>query len=567
MKKTFKRALALAACMCMPMGMCVTASAASDAAFAHDWQYVEDESGSYWMLDAVYVKNPVEDIQHLVIYAPEAYMIRTDDGVAVNRDGAVASSTGVTYTALNAPIMYHNSSGGYAASAIQSVNMDYLNEGYVHVTVATRGKESRNAAGEYIGQFPAILVDLKAGVRFLKAFDGELPGNANAIISRGYSSGGALSAMLGVSGNSPVFDGYLAQIGAYDAGDDIFMALASGPITNLSTVDASYEWYQGENVDYFLFNAMAKDREGNAIEGFETGRNVYHVLGDNVLGGAHEDELSRWLYDWSVDYIQGLGFDLGDDGRSGEYYEGLVKVYEDSLAAFTARYDQVKGVLHSAPDTVNAYLESLTQQTSTGRAVADPDWFTVDESGAVTMKSLDAIMINHAGRNKMAPSSDSYNYASNENNVFVTADGTPMHFSPVVKAGLAYLLEHPDPTWSKDDLTYLKLLNEDYANVSAGSADAELLEIMSPINYVIGTYQGDKAPYIHWRIGSGDPDHGLPNAWLVHNALLKYNPEVKSDIAVSWGMGHGPAELTEQDMYDYVSAAMTESGRLNMAEN
>ena len=563
MKKHLKRALALAACLCLPAGMCVTASAAADTAFAHDWQLVEDESGRYWKLDAVYVKNPVEDIQHLVIYAPEAYMTKTGGGAAVNAGGAVVSSAGVTYTALSAPIMYHNSSGGYAASAIQPVNMDYLNEGYVHVTVSTRGKESRNAGGEYIGQFPAILTDLKAGVRFLKAFGRELPGNADAIVSRGYSSGGALSAMLAVSGNSPVFDGYLAEIGAYDAGDDIFMALASCPITNLSTVDASYEWYQGQNIDYFLFNAMAKDREGNAIEGFETGRNVYHVLGDNVLGGVHEDELSRWLYDWYVDYIQALGLDLGDDGRSGEYYEGLVRLYEDALRAFIARYDEVKGVLRDAPETAEAYLESLTRQTFAGRAVADADWFSVDENGAVTMKSLDAVMINHAGRNKMAPSSDSYNYASNENNVFVTAEGIPLHFSPVVKAGLAYLLENPSPEWSEEDMAYLMLLNGDYANVSVDSADAELLEIMSPINYVIGTYAGDKAPYIHWRIGSGDPDHGLPNAWLVHNALLKYNPEVKTDIAVSWGMGHGCAELTERDVYDYVAAAMTESGRLS----
>ncbi|MGM9608299.1 MAG: S-layer homology domain-containing protein [Oscillospiraceae bacterium] len=573
MKKIVKRSLALCLCSVLLVGgigafpASAAAGEGSGTDFSSKWEYKVDESGvGYYALDVVYCENPVDPaLQHMVIYAPAAYMTQGDDGsIAVNPDGRIVSSTGVVYTARTAPILYHNTSGGYSSSSIQPVNLEYLREGYVHVSIQTRGKESTNAAGEFIGQFPALMVDLKAGIRFLKAHDDVLPGNSERIVSRGYSSGGAVSAMLGASGNSPIFERYLKEIGAADAADDIFIALASAPITNLSSADASYEWYQYANETYSLFNAMAFDREGNDISDiFPVGMSNKYTLGSNILGGAHEDELSTLLYDWYVAYVQGLGFDLGDDGRSGAYYEGFAQIYSDALTEFVARYDELKGLLVNqrnpvAPETAEDYLKSLGE-----------GWFTYDkETGKVTINSLDDVIVNHIARKKMCPSLDSYNYKSNENDAFKAADGTTLHFSPVVRDALKTLLDNADQYgWTEDELQYITDLYNDYA---AGVTDeaAEMLEIMSPINYVVGKegYEATIAPYWRLRVGSEDGDHGAPAAWLIAQGLEKYT-DADVSVGIAWGMGHSLSELTEQDLYDYIAGIMVKEDQLPVVKS
>ena len=566
-KKHAKRSLSLCLCLALLIGGigALPAAAAGEGGssdFSGKWEYREDESGvGYYALDAVYCSNPVDpELQHLVIYTPAAYMTRNADGtVVLNRDGAVISSTGVKYTAQTAPILYHNTSGGYSSSKIQDVDIGYMREGYVHVSIQTRGKESVNGAGEFIGQFPAIMVDLKAGIRFLKAHDDVLPGNSARIVSRGYSSGGAVSAMLGASGNSPIFDGELNAIGAADATDDIFIALASAPITNLSSADASYEWYQHANETYFLFNAMAFDREGNDIsEIFPVGPMNKYPLGSNILGGAHEDELSALLYDWYVDYVQGLGFDLGDDGRSGAFYEGFAQIYSDALTEFVARYDELKGMLASpknpnVPATAEDYLKTLGE-----------GWFTYDKAaGTVTINSLDDVIVNHIARKKMCPSLDSYNYKSNENDAFKAADGSMLHFSPTVRDALKTLLDNAGQYgWTEEELKYITDLYNDYA---AGVTDeaAGMLEVMSPINYVVGKegYEATIAPHWRLRVGSEDGDHGAPAAWLIAQGLEKYT-DADVSVGIAWGMGHSLSELTEQDLYDYIAGIMVQEDQL-----
>lgn len=524
------------------------------AELADRWQLCRDESAGleYWMLDAVYCAAPVlPSAQHLVIYAPAAYMMRRPDGsVVVNPNGAVLSSAGITYTAATAPILLYNTSGGYSSSAVTAADLSYLREGYVHVSIATRGKETQNEAGEYIGQFPALIVDMKAGVRYLKANNAVLPGSAERIVSRGFSSGGAVSAMLGASGNSPLFEPYLKAIGAADATDDIWMALCSAPITNLNTADAAYEWYQKANTSYWLFHAMAFDREGNDIRGvFPVGPEHIYPLGSNLLGGAHEDELSAKLYARYVDYVRSLGFDLGDDGRSGAFYEGFTQLYADALAEYIARYDELK--TERQPDTVEEYIASLGE-----------GWFTRDAvTGSVTIHSLDDVIAHHIARKKMCPSLDSYNYRSNENSAFIQPDGTTVHFSPVVRDCLNELLSevrdglHPD--WTQNDIAYLALLVNDYAAVTDEAA--AMLEVMSPINYILG--EGDYAertiaPFWRLRVGSEDGDHGAPAAWLIAQGLEKYT-DADVSAGIAWGMGHSLSELSERDLYDYIAAAFT----------
>jgi hypothetical protein len=82
------------------------------------------------------------------------------------------------------------------------------------------------------------------------------------IISSGGSAGGALSALLGASGNSSLYYSYLSAIGAADADDNIFAVGAWSPITNLDHADMAYEMeyssleYSGSTVNSTLSSAL-----------------------------------------------------------------------------------------------------------------------------------------------------------------------------------------------------------------------------------------------------------------------------------------------------------------------
>ncbi|MEV5314139.1 subtype B tannase [Streptomyces sp. NPDC052610] len=122
-----------------------------------------------------------------------------------------------------------------------------LAAGYVVVEPGARGRTLKNSAGEYYGTAPAAIVDLKAAVRYVRANKGRIPGDVDRIVSSGTSAGGALSSLLGASGDSPLYEKYLKEIGAADASDAIFATGAWCPITDLEHADGAYEWNWGSN--------------------------------------------------------------------------------------------------------------------------------------------------------------------------------------------------------------------------------------------------------------------------------------------------------------------------------
>lgn len=133
-----------------------------------------------------------------------------------------------------------------------------LAAGYVVVTPGVRGWDNRDAQGHYYGKAPAAIVDLKASVRYIRHNANRLPGNAEWIISAGCSAGGALSALVGMSGNQPDYQPYLTAIGAAEAADNVFASACYSPIADINHADMSYEWQfgdlpvQGKRVDQTL---------------------------------------------------------------------------------------------------------------------------------------------------------------------------------------------------------------------------------------------------------------------------------------------------------------------------
>jgi acetyl esterase/lipase len=202
-----------------------------------------------------YVTNPVDkDYQSLDVMVPVLV-----DGKAVDASHApILLAVGV-----GGYMSVRNAGGGGASGRIGgppggrgmggpggtgniSRNTDLaLAAGYVVVSPGCRGRDNRAADGTYYGKAPAAIVDLKAAVRYLRHNAGVVPGNVNWIVTTGVSAGGALSALLGASGDSRLYDGHLKEIGAADADDAVFASADFCPIMDLDHADMAYEWMYG----------------------------------------------------------------------------------------------------------------------------------------------------------------------------------------------------------------------------------------------------------------------------------------------------------------------------------
>ncbi len=118
------------------------------------------------------------------------------------------------------------------------------------------GQEKRDAAEneKRTGCAPALIVDMKAAIRYMRYNAGVVPGDVEKIITNGTSAGGALSALAGATGNAKEYEPYLKEIGAATARDDIFAASCYCPIHNLEHADAAYEWLFQKETTYHRMN-------------------------------------------------------------------------------------------------------------------------------------------------------------------------------------------------------------------------------------------------------------------------------------------------------------------------
>lgn len=150
----------------------------------------------------------------------------------------------------NVPILLRTYVGGYAAATAKAPSPAdatgrALKEGYVVCIPGSRGSNStveHDGKTFYTGIAPNGLLDLKAAVRYLRYNDDLIPGSAELIFTDGTSAGGAMSSLLGATGNATEYDSYLKKMGAADARDDVYAAICYCPITDLNHADMEYEW-------------------------------------------------------------------------------------------------------------------------------------------------------------------------------------------------------------------------------------------------------------------------------------------------------------------------------------
>lgn len=151
------------------------------------------------------------------------------------------------------PVFIRTYVGGYMASEAgypqaQDASGRALAEGYVLAIPGSRGRNSTVKNGKstiYTGRAPKALLDLKAAIRYLRHFRNVIPGNTDKIITDGTSAGGAMSSLLGATGNNAAYAPLLKAMGAADERDDVFAAVCYCPITDLEHADMAYEWQYG----------------------------------------------------------------------------------------------------------------------------------------------------------------------------------------------------------------------------------------------------------------------------------------------------------------------------------
>ena len=311
--------------------------------------------------------------ERMSIFIPAAYL----SGGTVNG-----------YTAKTAPIFLPNGVGGYMPGEILAPALDgtkanaslvALSRGLVVAAPAIRGRTDRNKEGVYVGKAPACIVDYKAAVRFLRYNAALLPaGNTERIIASGTSAGGALSALLGASGNSRDYDEELAGIAAAPGRDDIYAASCYCPITDLEHADMAYEW---------IFAGVMESPAATPM------------TVDAIAASARLKELfPSYLNSLILKDAVGTPMQVWTDG-SGSFTEYIKAIYRASA--------------QSAVD---------------GKMPLDgANWFTVKD-GKVTDIDLAKYAV-WATRLKSAPAFDRFDRSSGENDVFGTEDNTPRHFT------------------------------------------------------------------------------------------------------------------------------------------
>ncbi|MFJ1974415.1 subtype B tannase [Streptomyces sp. NPDC087903] len=253
-----------------------------------------------------------------------------------------------------------------------------LAAGYVVVEPGARGRTLKNSDGEYYGVAPAAIVDLKAAVRYVRANKGVIPGDTDRIVSSGVSAGGALSSLLGASGDSRIYDTYLKELGAADASDAIFATGAWCPITDLEHADGAYEWNWGSNVTA------------------STGKVV-----DQTVSKALQSQFAEYQAALKLRGLDGFG-----PLNARNYDEYLVKQYlEPSATTYLAAL--------SASDRAT-YLAANTFITWSG--------------GKATFSWAD--FLTHVGaRKKSTPAFDAFDLSAGENNEFGKATTVSRHFT------------------------------------------------------------------------------------------------------------------------------------------
>ncbi len=451
----------------------------------------------------VYCANPASRVQTLNIYVPEAYY----NGESING-----------YSLKTAPIFAPNTVGGYMEGPAMEVGIDKFNHkpntafeallhGYVVMCTGIRGRNTGMQSKEFFvggageendsieekrtGRAPAIIVDMKAAIRYMRHNAALVPGDVEKIITNGTSAGGALSALAGATGNAGEYAPYLEAIGAADERDDIFAASCYCPIHNLEHADAAYEWlFQKEPVFHMMKFEMSPQ-----------GPKMVPVVGEL---SPEQKELSVALKALFPAYVNSLHLkdDAGKELTLEDDGEGSFKDYVMRFVLASASKEK------ATHDSQNR----LPDLAVPGSAIDEQAYISFEGEQA---KALDVdAYIAKITRMKPTPAFDALSLDSPENEEFGDEKVMARHFTDFA---------------------------QEHSKAGGEKADEQMIRLLNPTKF-IGACDTTK----NWRIRHGAFDRDTSIAIPVILATLLKNKGYNVDFALPWGLPHsGDYDLEE----------------------
>lgn len=445
--------------------------------------------------DICYCAKPVDPIQKMNIYVPEIYYHKGEmNGYRLN----------------TAPILIPNSVGGYMPGRISmpdlngrlqipNVVFEGLHHGYIVVCPGIRGRSSGikdmehpDENDKWVGRAPALLVDMKAAIRYLRRNRTVIPGDTERIITSGTSAGGALSAMTGVSGNSKDFAPYLEAIGAAEERDDVFASNCYCPIHNLENADAAYEWLFCGRDDFHRSKSVIIDGERHHVP-------VVGVMSEKQIALSHE------LKAMFPAYVNSLALKNPENGEP-------LTLDADGNGSFRDYVGQQ--VLKSANKELKSHATLLLPVTLPvpGSEVEKQAYLTFENGTAVGL-DWDGFT-KGITRMKSTPAFDELALRSPENEEFGTEEIFAQHFTE---------------------------FSHRHSEVDGTLADPEIVKLINPLTYI-----GRADTTRNWRIRHGSYDRDTALAIPVILAVLLENSGCQVDFALPWGVPHsGDYDLDE----------------------
>ncbi|WP_024867273.1 subtype A tannase [Butyrivibrio sp. FCS014] len=561
------------------------------------WQYNEEDN-VYYQLGIQYCENPADtDYEELAVIVPAAYMDASDNG-----DGTYTCTLNTTaevngYTAETAPIVFPVNTPGYAAQSpmteYSSVS-EYTDAGFIYVHAGCRGRDAGAPAG---------VTDLKAAIRYIRYNEGNIAGDMDSIFSFGMSGGGAQSALLGVTGDSELYDDYLEEIGAVmGVSDAVLGSQGWCPITSLDSADEAYEWMMGttrsdltqeeQSISDGLTEAYAEyinslgltDSEGNALtlEQSDDGRyqaGTYYEYMVSVI----EESLNNFLADTEFPYdadasSQGHHAGMGQGGPGGKGEFGGPGGKEENAEGGNAEVgngggpggesddNTGKGDFASTPEgnmddvdftaiddisrTENSSGVSISGTFETAQDYIDAlnangTWVTYDETtntAKITSISDFAEAVKTASKGIAA--FDQLDESQGENTLFGYGDGQGAHFDSM----LAEVLEKLGSDYASDFAEDLS--TED----SVGHTVDYRLNMYSPLYYLLSGSDGYKTSNVakYFRINTGiwQSDTAVNTEANLVLALQNYGSDV--DYSFVWGQEHTMAERSGDSTSNFI---------------
>ena len=431
------------------------------------------------------------------------------------------------------PIFMPNYVGGYMAAAARGIDAGdasgrALAEGYV---VAIPGARGRNSTVEsdgktvYTGRAPKGLLDLKAAVRYLRHFDKEMAGDAEKIITDGTSAGGAMSSLLGSSGNNPAYSEYLKAMGAADERDDIFAAVCFCPIIDLDHADMAYEWLYGctNNVTRPLSDEQLAVSEELAAQfaGYVDGLNLRKPDGTRLNAENYLDYIRRLLIE-SAQEAKNAGAEIADTlgftFSSGMKFAAPVNGGRQSDMR-QGKPGDMPPAQRPSPDDMPEDVKKMMKamKNSRGEYITDLD-MTTYLNYVVTTIAL-----------KTPPAFDRQGVAggmaTGENEEFGDDSGNSVNFTP-------YSIK--------------KATGDETADIDAGTA--ELVRILNPMRML-----EDEASTVatHWYIRHGARDRDTAFPIPINLATRLRNMGLDVDFKLPWNRPHS-GDYALNELFEWI---------------